>query len=77
MVTVSEYKQALMSNPAVREEVETSHESSDDTLRDFCDGYFFKEHPVFKKHPTALQILFTMTTLKSPMLWGQKQGFTN
>ena len=75
MVTVSEYKQALMSNPAVREEVETSHESSDGTLRDFCDGYFFKEHPVLKKHPTALQIIVYYDDIEIANALGAKAGF--
>ena len=47
----------LNNEQVVLAEVETSHQSTDSMLRDICDGSFFKEHPVFSKDPTALQII--------------------
>jgi len=48
--------QAFLGNPAVRE-VNHPHYSTDGTMRDFCDATFYKDHPVFKSHPEALQIV--------------------
>ena len=31
--------------------------SRSELLSDFCDGYLFKNHPVFSTDPTALQII--------------------
>ena len=56
-VCVLYYGQALLENPAVRHEVQVTHTSTSDSMRDFCDGEFIKQHPVVKKHPTALQIV--------------------
>ena len=47
----------LNNEQVVLAEVETSHQITDSMLRDICDGSFFKEHPVFLKNPTALQII--------------------
>ena len=46
--------QALLSNPAVRREINHSHTSTDANMKDFCDATFYKEHPLFKSHPQAL-----------------------
>lgn len=47
----------LLNNEQVLSEVDTNHQCTDGMLRDVCDGSFFKEHPVFAKDPTALQII--------------------
>ena len=49
--------QALFSNPAIREELSTSHESTDGIRRDYCDGEFYQQHPVFCHYKNALQFI--------------------
>ena len=39
-------------------QVHRSHQSSDGTLRDFCDGAIYKEHPLFSVNTKSLQLLF-------------------
>ena len=49
--------QTLLNNPAVRQEIATTHTSTDGVLRDFCDGNFFRNHKVCSKYPDALQFI--------------------
>ena len=49
--------QGLLANPAIRDEISGDHRSTDGKMRDMCDGRFFKNHPVFQKHPDALQFV--------------------
>lgn len=39
-------------------QVMNGHGSTDDIMRDFCDGKAFKTHPLFSTKINALQILF-------------------
>ena len=34
-----------------------SHVRSDNYLAEFCDGSLFKNHPLFRAHPDALQLI--------------------
>ena len=36
--------------------MENSHQSTDGKIRDFCDGEYYKEHPLFSFDKTALQL---------------------
>ena len=36
--------------------MENSHQSTDGKMRDFCDGEYYKEHPLFSIDKTALQL---------------------
>ena len=40
--------------PDVLDEVLNGHKSSNDILRDFCDGEFFREHPMVLHDPHTL-----------------------
>ena len=61
-------------NPAIRNEVLCSHVSGDETMRDFCDGTYYKEHPVFSAHPEALQILLYYDDIEVGNPLGTKAG---
>ena len=67
--------QALLSNPAARDEIECSHQSRDGVLRDYCDGNYFKTHPVFKKHPSALHVILYYDDIEIANALGSKAGF--
>jgi len=43
-------------------------------MMDFCDGEFFKQHPVFRKHPTALQIIIYYDDIEVANPLGSKAG---
>ena len=47
----------MIKNPEVLESVQNSHVSSDGMLRDFCDGYYVRTHPVFQNTDNSLQIV--------------------
>lgn len=50
------------------------HTSTDDCLRDFCDGEDFKSHGLFGHDSQALVLhCYNMMTLKSPILLAQRQ----
>ena len=43
-------------------------------MRDLCDGFFYKEHPIFKADPLALQvILYYDIEVANPL--GAKAGY--
>ena len=48
---------ALMQNNDIFSAVVNSHESTDNKLRDFCDGTYFKCHPLFSTDNHALQVV--------------------
>ena len=45
---------ALLNQPDVLTEIHNSHASTDESLKDFCDGMAFKEHPLFGVSELAL-----------------------
>ena len=47
----------LLSNPQILDEVNKIRISKDGVLRDYCDGKFFKEHPVFQSDKRAIQLV--------------------
>ena len=42
----------------VERDVRVSHKSNDQVLRDICDGYLLKDHPLFSENEPSLQLLF-------------------
>ena len=38
-------------------QISKSHKRKDEQIGDFCDGTLFKDHPLYKKDPLALQII--------------------
>lgn len=64
----------LLSNPAVRQELSYTHESSDDIMRDFCDGVFYKQHPVFSYHRFALQFIIYYDDIEVANPLGSRAG---
>lgn len=47
----------LMNLDSYQAEILNPHQSSENTLRDFCDGSFYKSHPLFSCDPHALQVI--------------------
>ena len=43
-------------------------------MKDFCDATFCKEHPVFKSHPQALQLVLYYDDTEVANLLGSKAG---
>jgi hypothetical protein len=41
-----------------------THFSTDGLMRDYCDAAYFKEHPLFRQHPSALQIVLNYDDLE-------------
>ena len=66
--------QTLLNNPAVRQEIATTHTSTDGVLRDFCDGNFFRNHKVFSKYPDALQFIMYYDEIEVANPLGAKAG---
>ena len=67
-------QQALLENPAVRAEIGKSHCSSSNVMKDFCDGVFFKDHPVFRSNPLALQVILYYDDIETANPLGSKAG---
>ena len=44
--------------------IDTTHQSEDGLLRDFCDGETFRKHPLFSMCPKALQLMIFYDDLK-------------
>ena len=36
--------------------IEQDHRTKDETLCDFCDGTYFRDHPLFSASPHSLQV---------------------
>lgn len=68
------FKQAMLSNPAVKREVANSHYSSDGYIQDFCDGSYIKNHVTFQTHPQALQIIIYYVDIEVGNPLGSKSG---
>lgn len=66
--------QTLLSNPAVGQEIATTHASTDGVLRNFCDGNFFRNHGVFSKYPDALQFIMYYDEIGIANPLGAKAG---
>ena len=47
----------LLSNPAVREEIQFNHCNAGGRMNDICDGDYFQQHPLFQQYPSALQFI--------------------
>ena len=47
----------LLNDDVIFSYVMNSHQSTDNKMRDFCDGKFFKQHPLFATDEYALQIV--------------------
>jgi len=43
-------------------------------MRDFCDATFYKDHPVFKSHPEALQFVLYYDDIEVANPLGSKAG---
>ena len=47
----------MLNNTSVWEEINRPQVNCDGVMRDFGDGLFVKEHPIFSKYPNALQVV--------------------
>ena len=43
-------------------------------MRDFCDGEFFKQHPIFSHHKNALQIILYYDDIEVANPLGSRAG---
>lgn len=66
--------QALLTNPFVKEGLLSLHKSIDDIRRDYCDGEFFKNHPVFSVHSNALQFILYYDDIEVANALGLRAG---
>ncbi|XP_028418113.1 uncharacterized protein LOC114543237 [Dendronephthya gigantea] len=57
--------QQLLNDEFILEEIKNPHVSIDGLMRDYCDGYQFKMHPLFSVKPTALQIMLYYDDLET------------
>jgi len=64
----------MLNNPSVRSEIFSSHCSTDEFMRDFCDGKFVKTHPIFNAHPLALQFILFYDDIEVANALGAKAG---
>ena len=58
----------------MREEISLCHASSDDVMRDTCDGEFVCNHPIFSQHSDALQFLLYYNNIEVCKGLGAKAG---
>ena len=56
------------------EEIDSPHGSSDETMSNFCDAQFIKESEIFKRNPTALQLIMYYDNIKVANPLGAKAG---
>ena len=70
-IPIEDTLKKLVQMPDVRKEIESSHASNDNTLRDMCDGSFFKSHPLFSMDSKLLHIL-TRWKFVTPLALAQK-----
>jgi len=65
-----------MANPSVKQEVFSLHCSRDGIMRDFCDAYFVKSHPILSAYPNALQFILYYDDIKiaNPKAGAHKLG---
>lgn len=56
------------------EEVKGGHFSTDFTFRDYCDGSYIQNHPMFKDNPEMLQLSFYFDELEVANPLGSKRG---
>ena len=66
--------QALIANPSVRQELFQQHSSTDGVMRDFCDAYHVKSHPIFSSHQNALQFILFYDDIEVANPLGAKAG---
>ena len=57
-VPILESLKVMLSHEDVLAQVQNSHQSRDEKLRDICDGEVYKENPLFNVDEQALQIIF-------------------
>ena len=68
------YIYTLLNNPDVLDEINSPHGSSDGIMRDFCDAQLIKESELFKKDPTALQLIMFYDKIEVANPLGAKAG---
>ena len=44
-------------------------------MRDLCDGFFYKEHPIFTADPLALQVILYYDDIEVANPLGAKAGY--
>ena len=68
------FKQALLQKRDVMEEVKTNRTSEDGVFRDFCDGSFVQNHPLFLSGQDTLQLSIYFDELEVANPLGSKRG---
>ena len=56
------------------QEINSSHGSSDEIMRDFCDAQLIKDSEMFKTDPTALQLIMYYDDIEVANPLGAKAG---
>ncbi|XP_065894098.1 uncharacterized protein [Dysidea avara] len=63
-VPILQTLQALLQNKTVVSEIEHGHLTSPKLVNDYCDGEYFKVHPLFSVHTNGLQIFLYFDELE-------------
>ena len=58
----------------MKDELATTHTSTDNIKRDYCDGSFYKNHPLFSKDKAALQIIVYYDDIEVANPLGSRAG---
>lgn len=53
------------------------HQRADSLMEDLCDGKMYKDHPLFRDDPTALQIMLYYDDVEVVTRWDPEPKFTN
>ena len=64
----------MLSKSDVIEEIQTNRVSLDAVYRDYCDGSFIRNHPMFKQDSEMLQLAFYFDELEVANPLGSKRG---
>ena len=58
----------------MRKELSTSYSSKDGVMRDFCDGEFFKNHPIVRRYENPLCFIIYYDDIEVGNALGPKAG---
>ena len=58
----------------VSQEIFQQHNSTDGVMRDFCDAYYMKSHPIFSSYRNALQFILFYDDIEIANPLGAKAG---
>ena len=64
IIRLQDSLQSLLQMPEVWQQVNSCHDSSDEFMRDMCDGDYVRSHPIFARNRKALQLVVNTDDLE-------------